>query len=700
MAVEKLDDRRMLAAGDFDAQFGEGGVALMPFDLGGLGLGNDVADQIAIQPDGQIVVVGTADIGRLGDTDFAVTRLNPDGSPDLDFNSDGRVTIPFNLGGSNADSATAVAIDSQGRILVAGEVTADNGDSDFGIARLLPNGDLDLTFGLGGRSRAGINMGGAFRDVPNDMAVDSQGRIVVVGTAFDAQGTSDFAIVRLQGDGFQAGYYDPSFDGDGRAVASFGFDIGSQGGDADNASAVAIDSQDRIVVVGTAGRADYHSDFGMIRLMDGGGLDVTFGNSGRQWVTFNQFADGTASNDFAQDVAIDAQGRIVVAGGTYALDPYSGAFAVTRLTDVGWFDTGFGQGGSGMQIVNFDLGGNFFDFASSVAIDSKDRIVLAGSSSSEPLITTGASNKDSAVTRLREDGLRDNDFGEFFGREWFDASRDGQRDEAYDVAIDSVGQIIVVGPTNLPRGANDWNNNFYVAKLLSADTTPPIGERLDVVRTADWAPVNQVKATFNKPVQGVTPQHFGLQREGVAIPIGADQTTYTTDGGWSWTLSNLRSLTTERGTYQIWIDDAVPGITDLEGNPLAGASGGDWVMSRLAGDINENGMLDFDDANHMSMASAQADAGSTTFDLNSDDKEDSEDLRIWVKDLAKTWIGDVNIDGVFDSSDLVLVFQAGQYETEVDAVWSEGDWNGDGRFDSADLVAAFQDGGYNQGRRV
>ena len=60
---------------------------------------------------------------------------------------------------------------------------------------------------------------------------------------------------------------------------------------------------------------------------------------------------------------------------------------------------------------------------------------------------------------------------------------------------------------------------------------------------------------------------------------------------------------------------------------------------------------------------------------------------------------DTNLDGVFDSTDLVEVFKAGTYEQDVDAGWEQGDWNGDRRFDSGDLIAAFQDGGYDQGRR-
>jgi hypothetical protein len=53
---------------------------------------------------------------------------------------------------------------------------------------------------------------------------------------------------------------------------------------------------------------------------------------------------------------------------------------------------------------------------------------------------------------------------------------------------------------------------------------------------------------------------------------------------------------------------------------------------------------------------------------------------------ARLW--DVNLDGAFNSSDLVHLFQVGRYETAQSATWSEGDWDGNGRFDSSDLVLA------------
>ena len=81
---------------------------------------------------------------------------------------------------------------------------------------------------------------------------------------------------------------------------------------------------------------------------------------------------------------------------------------------------------------------------------------------------------------------------------------------------------------------------------------------------------------------------------------------------------------------------------------------------------------------------------------------DQKDLRIWVKDLKRTWFGDANLDGEFNSLDLVSLLQAGQYEDGIyqNSTWATGDWNADGEFDRGDLVLALQDGGYGQGPRA
>ena len=85
---------------------------------------------------------------------------------------------------------------------------------------------------------------------------------------------------------------------------------------------------------------------------------------------------------------------------------------------------------------------------------------------------------------------------------------------------------------------------------------------------------------------------------------------------------------------------------------------------------------------------------------NGDRAIDMNDLSFWVKEYKQSWIGDANLDGEFNTGDLVDVFQAGKLETDEDASWVEGDWTVDRRFNSADLVAAFQDGGFETGRPI
>ncbi len=115
------------------------------------------------------------------------------------------------------------------------------------------------------------------------------------------------------------------------------------------------------------------------------------------------------------------------------------------------------------------------------------------------------------------------------------------------------------------------------------------------------------------------------------------------------------------------------------------------------GDYNDNGELDAGDLDPQ----AQAIAGGqnpTEFDLNGDGVVDFAGDRIaWLHDLKVTYVGDADLDGLFDSQDFVTVFVAGKYETGEQATWGEGDWNADLFFDTGDFVAAFVDGGYEAG---
>lgn len=137
----------------------------------------------------------------------------------------------------------------------------------------------------------------------------------------------------------------------------------------------------------------------------------------------------------------------------------------------------------------------------------------------------------------------------------------------------------------------------------------------------------------------------------------------------------------------------------VQGEVSLGAHDMDFnAIPSVAGDFNGNGELDANDIDLLSNEAASA-TPDVSFDLNNDGAVDATDRTVWVKDLKRTWIGDANLDGEFNSSDFVAVFSQGKYEDGIDnnATWAEGDWNGDMDFDSGDFVAAFTDGGFELG---
>jgi hypothetical protein len=120
----------------------------------------------------------------------------------------------------------------------------------------------------------------------------------------------------------------------------------------------------------------------------------------------------------------------------------------------------------------------------------------------------------------------------------------------------------------------------------------------------------------------------------------------------------------------------------------------------IPGDVNVDDQLTAHDMDLLA-AGIQAGMDSNFYDVNQDDEVNELDHTAWVKDVVNTYYGDSNLDGEFNSGDLVAVFEAGQYEDAIalNSGWASGDWTGDSEFTSADLVRALQDGGFEQGPR-
>jgi uncharacterized delta-60 repeat protein len=322
-----------------------------------------------------------------GSTNIAVARLNTDGSLDTTFGADNaddtddtdEGVVSISLGKGNA-AASAVAIQSDGKIVVAGTFTAVDKSTNIAVARLNTDGSLDLTFGADNADDTpvgvvGISLGQG-DDAANAMAIQSDGKIVVAGATKAADDSTNIAVVRLKSDGsldttFGAGTADDTPEG------VVGISLG-QGNDA--ASAVAIQSDGKIVVAGTTTAADKSTNIAVARLKADGVLDTTFGAG-----TADSTPEGVvgislgAGNDVANAMVIQSDGKIVVAGTTTAADK-STNIAVARLMADGSLDATFGvdsSDGTPDGVVSISLGaGN--DTARALALQADGKILVAG----------------------------------------------------------------------------------------------------------------------------------------------------------------------------------------------------------------------------------------------------------------------------------------------------------------------------------
>lgn len=338
---------RLLRNGTLDDTFGGDGKVSFVFAPAV----SDYANDVAIQPDGRIVVAGNSD------GDLAVARLDPGGGLDDTFSGNGKATL--DLGGSV--SGLGVAVQGDGKIVVAGT------NNDVILARYLADGTLDTTFG-GGDGVVVKDLDAGSLDRVSDMALQPNGKIVVVGSFTATGGQAKFLVARFK----PGGALDKTFSGDGRAVTAFGTH------DAETYS-VALQSDGRIVVSGWIyddGTGEYL--FALTRYKVGGALDDTFGGDGRVTTECN--------NCEAYQVLVQGDGKIVAAG--YAGTPSDAAFLVARYRKGGALDGTFGAAGTATAVFPEGI-----SRAEGAVIQANGRIVAAGR------VDVGAT-EDMAVARF------------------------------------------------------------------------------------------------------------------------------------------------------------------------------------------------------------------------------------------------------------------------------------------------------------
>jgi uncharacterized delta-60 repeat protein len=348
---------------------------------------------------------------------FENAFAQPAGSLDNSFNGTGKVIV--DVGGVD-DHAYATAIQADGKIVVAGS-SANGTSTDFSVIRLNTNGSLDNSFNGTGRSIVDIN--GV--DFARSVAIQSDGKIVVAG--YSDRNSLDFSIIRLNSDGS----LDNTFDTDGKLVVPIGNDY-------DYGYSLAIQKDGKIVVAGTSAvisNSVQYDRFSVIRINNNGSLDNTFNGNGKLIIGINDlFGNYTAG---CRAVAIQNDGKIILAGSNYIYNSGKSDFAILRLNANGTVDNTFGV--DGKSIVYLSGYGND-DVAKSVAIQADGKIVVAGTSSY-------SFQAHFSIVRLNTDGSLDNSFNEIGKFSFADSSGD-----ANCVAIQQSGKIIVAGTGSQSNG--------------------------------------------------------------------------------------------------------------------------------------------------------------------------------------------------------------------------------------------------------
>lgn len=409
------------APGSLDTCFGSGGKVTVSLNSG---TGSNSAMDVAIQTDGKIVIAATSNSpSNTTSRDFYVLRYNSDGLIDSTFGTGGVARIAFTKL-SDDENPQTLAIQSDGKIIVAGYAPVKGNTYGFAVARLNSNGSLDTSFGSGGKFL--FNFQNNVSALARGVTIQANGYIVLSGNS-----EASFALARLTPNGA----FDPGFNGTGKVTVSVANSTDGLGGAYDVTTQTVIVGgvpQEKIVAAGIRPRlAIVDRDIAVLRFNPNGSLDTGFGSGGKVFTNF------TGYSDQAKAVAIDANNNIVVAGHTLTDSTNGQMFALVRYTENGQLDASFGSGG---KVTAGDTGYRNAFYGHGLAILADGRIVASGYVE----LPLGA-YADFAVARFNVDGTIDTSFGQG-GTGTVVTDFYGDNDHAWGgLALQADGRIVVVG---------------------------------------------------------------------------------------------------------------------------------------------------------------------------------------------------------------------------------------------------------------
>lgn len=343
----------------------------------GFSIYNDEAYAIAVQSDGKILVAGQSENGA--DTDIALARYHVDGTLDTDFNTDGQVTVAV---GSGNDRGLALTVQEDGKILVAG--TTDNGnDRDIAVIRLTTDGLPDMDFDQDGQMSIRLPN---TNDTTHAVLLQKDGKIILAGSSEGIDATHLF-VARLNSNGSP----DTTFNNSGIVTDTNKNDSA--------AYAAALQDDGRILLAGS-GKSDGEKQAALFSFQSNGQIDQEFGDQGIGLLGSEN------TNSVFYDLALLENGNILAAGAIQE-ESYR-SILLARFSSTGIVDQDFNAGGTVQADLNTD------SVAYSLAVAEDKSIYLSGSSSSgqdmdfillhytasgQPVIDITEAQKQSATTK-------------------------------------------------------------------------------------------------------------------------------------------------------------------------------------------------------------------------------------------------------------------------------------------------------------
>ncbi|MGN6663744.1 MAG: hypothetical protein ACTHK6_06010 [Solirubrobacterales bacterium] len=423
--------------GELDPSFGVGGKVQAPFGP------ESFAGGVAVQADGKILVAGSPEESQ----GFSVARLLPNGSLDPSWGSGGVATTPL----GKFAFAEDVAVQPDGKVVVVGEAPGPENE-DFGIVRFLSNGELDPGFGEGGIVILPV---GEFGDQARAVAIGPGGRIAVVGTSDLPSFRNAVGVAMLESDGTP----EAAFAGDGTTLVT------TESGEDDRGEGVAFQPDGKIVIADSTGGGG-GDGFTLIRLGLDGKPDHSFGGDGVVETPIP--GEGGIEEGRVSDVVIQPDGKIV--GGGYGFDytgtppDFVGKFEIVRYLSNGELDPSFGGGG----MVGVRLPGEH-SFGRALGLAADGKLVLGGTydTSKDPLEEHAAP----ALIRFNPNGSLDPGFGS--GGIVLGALGAGVEEESIEgLAIQPDGKIVTTANLFGEPGGSAGVVSRYVADFETP--SPPV----------------------------------------------------------------------------------------------------------------------------------------------------------------------------------------------------------------------------------